>query len=117
VTDAGELHGLADFGIVQLDLDFERSTRTDQGNLLGMVGSFERADGSKGEMIDVWFAKADAPALPGADELLAHAPAAVLPGAPPATVPAAPPAATAEPSTAGTTRGLFDDDLRGTPLI
>jgi len=59
VTDAGELSSLADNGVVALNLSAQASTATDNGNLLGLVSSFEKADGSSHEMVDVWFRQGD----------------------------------------------------------
>jgi hypothetical protein len=56
-TDAGELRGLADSGVVELNLAHVASSKTDQGNLVGLVGSYRTADGATHEMSDVWFAK------------------------------------------------------------
>ena len=36
-TDATELHGLADFGGVEINLDFAKGSQVDNANLLGMV--------------------------------------------------------------------------------
>jgi hypothetical protein len=112
-TDLGELRGLAEFGVVELSTGFVKSDRMDEGNLLGLVGSYTKADGSEHEMIDVWFAKdgAAAEAPPPIGELLA-APGPVLPGAPEAT---AVHVAAAAPVTAQ--RALFDDEQRQQPLI
>ena len=60
-TDKGELHTLAEFGIKELDLHAQTGTTVDNGNLLGLVSSYTKTDGSQHAMADVWFAK-DAPA-------------------------------------------------------
>jgi hypothetical protein len=57
ITDAGELHGLVDFGVVEINLDFAKGTELNNGNLLGMTSSYTSADGSQHEVADVWFAK------------------------------------------------------------
>jgi hypothetical protein len=59
VTDGGELSSLADNGVVALNLNAQASTATENGNLLGLVSSFEKADGSSHEMADVWFRQGD----------------------------------------------------------
>jgi hypothetical protein len=59
-----------DFGVVEINLDFSRGTAVDNGNLLGLVGSYTSADGSSHDMADVWFAK-QADMAPTAAELLA----------------------------------------------
>jgi len=56
-TDKGELHGLGDFGIVSLDLSYKTSTQGDNGNLLGMVSSYTKSDGTSHAMADVYFTK------------------------------------------------------------
>jgi hypothetical protein len=76
-TDLGELKGLADFGIVEINLDFAKGSQMDNGNLLGMVGSYATGDGSQHAMADVWFAK-DAPLPPMIADLLAAPPPELL---------------------------------------
>jgi hypothetical protein len=70
ITDAGELHGLVDFGVVEINLDFAKGTELNNGNLLGMTSSYTSADGSQHEVADVWFAQ-QAAAAPELGELLA----------------------------------------------
>ena len=73
-TDPGELKGLVDLGIVELDLSYTTSNRVDHGNGVAMVSSFKTSDGQHHEMADVWFAKAErAKAIPTLGELLADA--------------------------------------------
>jgi hypothetical protein len=112
-TDAGELKGLADFGIVELNLDFAKGSETDNGNLLGLVGSYGRADGTQGAMVDVWFAK-DQATTPSLGDLLAAPGEALLGGGE-----AAPAPAKAVPIAGGVMKNLDDELLRngGTPLI
>jgi hypothetical protein len=57
-TDAGELLTLDQLGIVDLDLNAQRGTEMDNGNLLGLVSSYTTQDGQTHDMADVWFAKA-----------------------------------------------------------
>jgi hypothetical protein len=74
-TDIGELHGLVDFGITSLSLGHVASDRTDNGNAVALVGSYETGDGQSHEMADVWFAKARSEAPPPQiTDLLADAP-------------------------------------------
>jgi trimeric autotransporter adhesin len=118
-TDLGELHGLAELGVVSLDTGFVRGDRSDQGNLLGLVGSYKTADGEQHEMVDVWFAKqrGDDKAPPALDELLA-APAPELLGSPAASATPVVHAEAAAPVGGGSHhRGLFDDEHRQHPLI
>ncbi|MEY2839671.1 MAG: hypothetical protein RJB60_1970, partial [Pseudomonadota bacterium] len=53
-TDSGELHGLAELGVVSMDLHAHTGTATDNGNLLALVSSYTGADGSTHDMADVW---------------------------------------------------------------
>jgi len=59
LTEQGELSTLADHGITALNLSAQASTATDNGNLLGLVSSYETADGAAHEMVDVWFQQGD----------------------------------------------------------
>ena len=54
-TDAGEFVHLTDKGIVSLNLSAKASDAVDNGNLLGLVSSYQTADGSAHDMVDVWF--------------------------------------------------------------
>ena len=63
VTDAGELSSLSDNGVVALNLSAQSSTAMDNGNLLGLVSSYESADGGTHDMVDVWFRQGDPDAL------------------------------------------------------
>ena len=60
-TDAGELHGLAEFGITELDLAAKVGSDIQNGNLIGLVSTFTKSDGSQHAVADVWFAKDVAP--------------------------------------------------------
>ena len=73
-TDIGELKGLVDMGITELDLSYALSDRMDHGNAVGMISSYKTADGHSHEMADVWFTKAATTPVPQVDELLAPAP-------------------------------------------
>jgi len=64
-------------GVAELNLDFSKGTDMDNGNLLGLVGSYTGTDGSERAMVDVWFAKQDA-AAPSVAELLSGPPAELL---------------------------------------
>ncbi|MGY8872806.1 MAG: SdrD B-like domain-containing protein, partial [Pseudomonadales bacterium] len=63
ITDAGELSSLADAGLAELDVQFETRTEgaeTDQnGNRLLDWSTAEQTDGSKVDLVDVYFAKGD----------------------------------------------------------
>ena len=118
VSGTGELLGLVDLHITELNLDFLRTQRLDQGNLVGMVSSYTLADGQVREMADVWFRQENTPAAappPNLTELLvapgAIGPALTDPGpqGPPAPAPV-PPVPAAGPAD-------DDDNLRTPPLV
>jgi hypothetical protein len=84
-TDLGELKGLVDLGITELDLNYASSNRLDHGNAVAMVSSYKTVDGQTHEMADVWFAKSASGPAPKLDELLAAAPVDLVPASPAAT--------------------------------
>ena len=53
-TDAGELKSLTDLNIASLNLQAQVGTAVDQGNLLGLVSSYQATDGTQHAMADVW---------------------------------------------------------------
>jgi len=55
ITDQGELKSLAAAGITSISLDAQSSTSVNNGNLIGLMGSYTTADGSTHTMGDVWF--------------------------------------------------------------
>ena len=55
VTEAGELHGLGEFGVTSLNLQAQTGVQTDNGNTLGLVSSWTDTDGQVHDMADVWF--------------------------------------------------------------
>ena len=55
VSQSNELRTLESLGITKLELSATSSTETDNGNLVGLVSSYETADGTKHAMADVWF--------------------------------------------------------------
>jgi hypothetical protein len=55
IADAGELTKLTDAGITSLSLKSQAATTVDNGNLIGLMGSFTTADGRSHTMADVWF--------------------------------------------------------------
>jgi trimeric autotransporter adhesin len=133
VTDAGELKSLADLGIASLSLQATTSTAVDNGNLIGLVGSYQTTDGTNHQMADVWFSRdpngatstsgpaaaTDDKAVPvQLSDVLAAPSELTLPGdtaaatAPPATAP------TAAPLPALTPKSPEEDELnRQPPLI
>jgi hypothetical protein len=111
-TDAGELQGLVDLGITEIDLNYAVTSEMNNGNYVGMVSSYTTADGQTREVADVWFAK-DAPT---ADELLAAAPAELLGGGS-ATGGTAVATGTAAVSNAALRSVLDDEANRNTPLV
>ncbi len=117
-TDIGGLRGLAESAIVELNLAHVVSDKVDQGNLVGLVGSFRSADGATHEMSDVWFAKQRdaAGAAPPLAELVSL-PAGDLLGAGGA---ASPPTAVAQPGFVGSAmmpRSWGDDETRNHLLL
>jgi hypothetical protein len=72
-TDSGELVGLVELGITELNLDYALSDRVDNGNLVGMISDYTMADGQKREMADVWFAKDTSGVTPPLADLLVDA--------------------------------------------
>ena len=57
-TDPGELKGLIERGIVELDLNFHKSDRMDHGNAVALISGYKTSYGHVHEMADVWFAPA-----------------------------------------------------------
>jgi hypothetical protein len=55
ITLAGEIKTLAELGITALSLTTERTSVVDNGNLIGLMGSYTMADGRTHTMGDVWF--------------------------------------------------------------
>jgi len=55
ITDSGELQKLADLGITSLSLTSTASAEVNNGNLIGLMGSYTKSDGSTHTMGDVWF--------------------------------------------------------------
>jgi hypothetical protein len=126
ITDAGELKTLAELQIASLQVAATKSNEVDNGNALALQSNFTKTDGSKHEMIDVWFAK-DQP-KPTAADLLAPAQAAIpLPSAAPGADEAkatthgstSPNSGTGEQLAVNTHRRLLpeDDDSFKPPLI
>jgi hypothetical protein len=120
LTDAGELHGLAELGVASLDLHAQAGSATDNGNLLALVSSYTTTDGATHDMADVWFARdngtaaAKAAAEVTVADLLVDPGQAVLGGESSSTTTAAADgkttttAGTADPSTAATTTASAD---------
>jgi len=55
ITDQGELKSLTAAGITSLSLDAQSATLVNNGNLIGLMGSYTTADGNTHTMGDVWF--------------------------------------------------------------
>jgi hypothetical protein len=55
ITDPGELKTLAEAGVRSISLDAQPSTQVDQGNLIGLISSYETTDGETRDIVDVWF--------------------------------------------------------------
>jgi hypothetical protein len=56
-TDAGELKSLDELGIASIGLNATQDGGIDNGNLVGLVSSYTKTDGSTHQVADVWFAK------------------------------------------------------------
>ena len=56
VTQSSELKGLDALSITGLHLDAERTIAFDNGNLIGLMGRYDSADGSTQVLADVWLA-------------------------------------------------------------
>jgi len=54
ISQANELASLADYGILSLSLKAQNAALTSNGNSITQIGSYNRQDGSKGLMGDVW---------------------------------------------------------------
>jgi len=79
-TDAGELRGLLEAGVIELDLTAALGNEVNNGNLLGLVSSYKGADGNSHAVADVWFTKAQAAEPPQLGDLLAGPSADLLAG-------------------------------------
>jgi hypothetical protein len=55
ITDAGELKSLGNLGITSISLDAVKTSVVDNGNLIGLMGSYTKSDGSVHTAADVWF--------------------------------------------------------------
>jgi len=55
ITDARELKSLDSLGIKAIALDAVKTNVVDNGNLIGLMGSYTKADGSVHTAADVWF--------------------------------------------------------------
>jgi len=55
ITDVGELKSLDSLGIKAIALDAVKTNAVDNGNLIGLMGSYTKADGSVHTAADVWF--------------------------------------------------------------
>jgi hypothetical protein len=53
-TDAGELRSLTQAGVQSLSLVAKPTAIIDQGNLIGLMGSYTTTDGRSQELADVW---------------------------------------------------------------
>ena len=54
LADPGEVQSLAALGMTGLQTVAEGDDRHQAGNWIGLRASFERSDGSRGELVDVW---------------------------------------------------------------
>ena len=82
-SQAEELHGLESLGITRLNLGAESVVEKDAGNLVGLVSSYDTADGTTHEMADVWFvadkqAAQSRASIPSADNAAGQGPGASM---------------------------------------
>ena len=55
-TDAGELLTQEQAGIESIDLEYQNSNAVDiNGNTVGQIGSFDKENGTQGNISDIWF--------------------------------------------------------------
>ena len=59
ISQPGELHSLTDMGIVSLQLEARPTVIIDNGNLVGLMGSYTTADGVRHTLGDVWLQTGD----------------------------------------------------------
>ncbi len=62
-TDAGELRSLADLGIASLGLQSQASDLQNNGNAVGLLGSYTTTDGAEHVLADVWLQNQSLPVL------------------------------------------------------
>jgi len=55
VTETGELKSLAELGITQLSTQAEEVRESNAGNLIGLISTYQTADGNQHASADVWF--------------------------------------------------------------
>ncbi|WP_436176016.1 hypothetical protein, partial [Mesorhizobium sp. LjNodule214] len=55
VADAGELKSLSEMGIVSIQVNAQQINETIAGNTVSHIASYQRADGSAAEVVDVWY--------------------------------------------------------------
>jgi hypothetical protein len=55
LTDAGELRTLASLNVASINANAAVGTETDNGNILGLVSSYQTTDGVNHDAADVWF--------------------------------------------------------------
>jgi hypothetical protein len=120
-TDAGELKTLKDVGVASLLVDPSKSDRMDNGNLIGLLASYETTDGRRAELADVWLRKlpvnendAAAAGLGQALSQASAAPPAAAAGAPSAEKPPLPTPSGGTAAELGEQLGAFGQD--GKPL-
>jgi hypothetical protein len=59
ISQKGEMHSLSDLGITKINLGADHTTQLNNGNLIGLEGSFETSDGQSHTIADVWFRTGD----------------------------------------------------------
>jgi len=116
ITDAGELHALAEYGITELSLNAQAGTVVDHGNVLGLTSSYTTADGAKHDMADVWFAKETAPQV-HIDDLLTAPSADVMGTLAPSSTDVATSSASATTSTHDASANVVSDASHGSVSV
>jgi len=72
-TDPGEIRTLSQADIKLLSLSNHATSILDQGNLIGLVGSYTTSDGRNRDLVDIWLrvdplnSQSESPGPPGAD--------------------------------------------------
>jgi hypothetical protein len=65
-SGAAELKSLADAGVASISLDTKSTTTVDNGNVIGIVSSYQTTDGTTRQAADVWLQSANS-AVPASD--------------------------------------------------
>ena len=58
--DVAELYSLSNLGIASINLDAQQASELNNGNWIGLSGSYETLDGQVHSMVDAWFRSGEA---------------------------------------------------------